>query len=158
MKIWTLFEPKHKNFKCLLKIEGLLWKILNIKRLMSIPRPLQQYHFHVILIWWHSPFKANKIIQAVSAGFWRWNAARESFPHLQTTAAQLRIGPESWNWCHLNRLEMRIIPKIYKKNFQHVWWMKQLRKTSWNTIFQNPGGRALWDILAYRGNGNSNTL
>ncbi len=24
---------------------------------MSIPSPLQQYHFHVILIWWHSPFK-----------------------------------------------------------------------------------------------------
>ncbi len=23
-KIWTLFEPKHKNFKCLLKIEGSL--------------------------------------------------------------------------------------------------------------------------------------
>jgi hypothetical protein len=25
-KIWTLFEPKHKNFKCLLKIEGSLKK------------------------------------------------------------------------------------------------------------------------------------
>ncbi len=24
---------------------------------MSILSPLQQYHFHVILIWWHSPFK-----------------------------------------------------------------------------------------------------
>jgi hypothetical protein len=23
---------------------------------MSIPSSLQQYHFHVILIWWHSPF------------------------------------------------------------------------------------------------------
>jgi hypothetical protein len=23
---------------------------------MSIPSPLQQYHFHVSLIWWHSPF------------------------------------------------------------------------------------------------------
>jgi hypothetical protein len=57
MKIWTLFEPKHKNFKWLLKIEGSLKKILNIKRLMSIPSPLKQYHFLVILIWWHSPFK-----------------------------------------------------------------------------------------------------
>jgi hypothetical protein len=57
MKIWTLFEPKHKNLKCQLKIEGSLKKFLNIKRLMSIPSPLQQYHFHVILIWWHSPFK-----------------------------------------------------------------------------------------------------
>ncbi len=26
---------------------------------MSIPSPLQQYHFHVILIWWHSPFKVS---------------------------------------------------------------------------------------------------
>ncbi len=25
---------------------------------MSIPSPLLQYHFHVILILWHSPFKA----------------------------------------------------------------------------------------------------
>ncbi len=25
---------------------------------MSIPSPLQQNHFHVILIWWHSPFKS----------------------------------------------------------------------------------------------------
>ncbi len=25
-KIWTLFEPKHQNFKCLLKIEGSLKK------------------------------------------------------------------------------------------------------------------------------------
>jgi hypothetical protein len=24
---------------------------------MSIPSPVQQHHFHVILIWWHSPFK-----------------------------------------------------------------------------------------------------
>jgi hypothetical protein len=24
---------------------------------MSIPSPLQQYHFHVILIWWHSPLE-----------------------------------------------------------------------------------------------------
>jgi hypothetical protein len=23
---------------------------------MSIPNPLKQYHFHAILIWWHSPF------------------------------------------------------------------------------------------------------
>jgi hypothetical protein len=59
MKIWTLFEPKHKNFKCLLKIEGSLLKCLNIKHLMSIPSPLQQYHFHVIQIWWHSPFKGS---------------------------------------------------------------------------------------------------
>ncbi len=56
-KIWTLFEPEHKNFKCLLKIEGSLRKFLNIKPLMSIPSPLKQYHFHAILIWWHSPFK-----------------------------------------------------------------------------------------------------
>ncbi len=56
-KIWTLFAPKHKNFICLLKIEGSLNKNLNIKRLMSIPSPLKQYHFHSILIWWHSPFK-----------------------------------------------------------------------------------------------------
>jgi hypothetical protein len=55
-KIWTLFEPKYKNFKCLLKIEGSFKKILNIKRLMSKPSPLKQYHFHAILIWWHSPF------------------------------------------------------------------------------------------------------
>ncbi len=59
-KIWTLFEPKHNNFKYLLKIEGSLKKIVNIKRLMerlmSIPSPLKQYYFHVILIWWHSPF------------------------------------------------------------------------------------------------------
>ncbi len=24
---------------------------------MSIPSPFQQYHFYVILIWWHSSFK-----------------------------------------------------------------------------------------------------
>ncbi len=58
MKILTLFEPKHKNFKCLLKIEGSLKKFLNIKCLMPIPSPLQQYHFHVILIWWHSLFNS----------------------------------------------------------------------------------------------------
>ncbi len=40
-----------------IKIEGSLLKILNIKRLMSIPSPLKQYHFHAILIWLHSPFK-----------------------------------------------------------------------------------------------------
>jgi hypothetical protein len=57
LKIWTLFEPKHKNFKCLLKIEGSLSKNLNIKRLVSISSPLKQYHFHAILIWRHSPFK-----------------------------------------------------------------------------------------------------
>ncbi len=56
-KIWMLFEPKHKNFKCLIKIEGTLLKIFIFKRLMSIPSPLKQYHFHAILIWWHSPFK-----------------------------------------------------------------------------------------------------
>ncbi len=54
-KIWMLFEPKHKNFKCLIKIEGSRKKTLNIKRFMSIPSPLKQYHFHTILIWWHSP-------------------------------------------------------------------------------------------------------
>jgi hypothetical protein len=57
MENLTLFGPKHKNFKCLLKIEGSLKNILNIKRLTSIPSPLKQYHFHAILIWWHSPFK-----------------------------------------------------------------------------------------------------
>jgi hypothetical protein len=63
-KIWTLFEPKHKNFKCLLKIEGSLLKMLNIRRLMSIPSPLKQYHFHTILIWWHSPFKLKSLSHA----------------------------------------------------------------------------------------------
>ncbi len=29
---------------------------------MSIPSLLQQYHFHVILIWWHSPYKPCVII------------------------------------------------------------------------------------------------
>jgi hypothetical protein len=28
---------------------------------MSIPSPLKQYHFHLILIWWHSPFKCYPI-------------------------------------------------------------------------------------------------
>jgi hypothetical protein len=32
-----------------------LKKNLNIRRLMSISRPLQQYHFQAFLIWWHSP-------------------------------------------------------------------------------------------------------
>ncbi len=27
---------------------------------MSIPSSLQQYHFHVILIWWHSPFNISE--------------------------------------------------------------------------------------------------
>jgi hypothetical protein len=32
---------------------------------MSIPSPLQQYHFHIILIWWHSPikFKWEELVQ-----------------------------------------------------------------------------------------------
>jgi hypothetical protein len=32
--------------------------------LMYIPSPLQQYRFHVILIWWHSPFKWPKYLNA----------------------------------------------------------------------------------------------
>ncbi len=27
---------------------------------MFIPSPLQQYHFHIILIWWHSPLKFSR--------------------------------------------------------------------------------------------------
>jgi hypothetical protein len=57
-----LFEPKHKNFKYRLKIEGSLKKFLNIKWLMSIPSPLKQYHFHAILIWWHRPFNIQIIL------------------------------------------------------------------------------------------------
>ncbi len=56
-KIWKLFEPKHRNFKCILKIEGSVIKCLNIKRLMSISSPLKQFHCQAISIWWHSPFK-----------------------------------------------------------------------------------------------------
>jgi hypothetical protein len=61
---------------------------------MSIPSPLQQYHFHVILIWWHSPFNTvlishqgydNKNLRSVvyvrmlsfylSAHFWYWHTS-----------------------------------------------------------------------------------
>jgi hypothetical protein len=33
---------------------------------MSIPSPLQQYHFHVILIWWHSPFNVSQVQNLVN--------------------------------------------------------------------------------------------
>ncbi len=53
MKLWTLFEPQQKNFKCQLKIEGSPKKKCYIKRLISIPSPLQQYYFQAVLTWWH---------------------------------------------------------------------------------------------------------
>jgi hypothetical protein len=34
-RIWKLYEPQHKNLKCLLKIKGTLIKKINIRRLMS---------------------------------------------------------------------------------------------------------------------------
>ncbi len=49
---------------------------------MSIPSPLQQYHFHVILIWWHSPFKVHIV------------AARDKQAFKQIGVSELN-GPES---------------------------------------------------------------
>ncbi len=33
---------------------------------MSIPSPLQQYHFHVNLIWWHSPFNDDHLFPCIA--------------------------------------------------------------------------------------------
>ncbi len=40
-----LFDLQHKNFKCLLKINGRFKKKLNTRRLMSISSHLKLYHF-----------------------------------------------------------------------------------------------------------------
>jgi hypothetical protein len=50
-EILTLFEPSLRKFKCLLKIKGRDYKILNIRRLMSLPKPLKLFHFEAIPIW-----------------------------------------------------------------------------------------------------------
>ncbi len=75
--IWTYLEQPQFRFETKWEFELFLslsirtsnaykklkvhFKNFNIKRLISIPSPLQQYHFHIILIWWHSPFKSRNI-------------------------------------------------------------------------------------------------
>jgi hypothetical protein len=62
----TLYEPQHKNLKCLLKIKGTLIKIINIRPLLFLPSPLKLYHFQTILIWWHSPFNSLVLLAQVN--------------------------------------------------------------------------------------------
>ncbi len=59
-------------------------------------------NFRSLGLFWaeQASFKVKKTIWAVSAGFWRRNAHRKSFWHIQTTISQLKIGLEIWHWCH----------------------------------------------------------
>ncbi len=112
MKIWKLFERKHKNFKYLLKIKGPLKIFLNIERIMSIPSPLKQYHFHAILIWWHSPFKSPRGRPTVRSVEWMWVKITDVV-YLKAPSHQISF---AWNWCH----QIRITDEIWRWTFYTV--------------------------------------
>jgi hypothetical protein len=79
----------------------MLKKILKHIRI-SFPDGSNDTNFCSLGLSWayKSSFKVEKTIQVVVAGFWCRNAPHKSFPRLQTMIAQLRIGLESYNWCH----------------------------------------------------------
>jgi hypothetical protein len=56
---------------------------------MSIPSPLQQYHFHFILIWWHSPFKVQQVIGIAPASSQFFLLSPQSYTF---------YGVETWSW------------------------------------------------------------
>ncbi len=83
-------------------------------------------------------FKPQKMIWEVSVGLCRRKDSRESFLHLQTVIAQLRIGLESWNgliriagdwgfWICLSNFSCMFVIEMAMQNVlsvpkQSMWW------------------------------------
>ena len=83
--------------------------------------------------------KPEKTIREVSAGFWRRKIPRDSFLCLHTTISRLRMGLETRNWYHQNRLGMGFL-NMSLKIFQHVCERNGNAKRPGDTISSSLGG------------------